>query len=82
VLHVNGRQTLGENIADAGGLSASFSAWQKRRQDYPDLDLPGLDDFSQEQLFYISFGNFWCSKYTPNALTSRIRTDEHRLVLS
>jgi endothelin-converting enzyme len=76
-LHVNGRQTLGENIADAGGLSASFSAWQQRRQDYPDLDLPGLDDFSQEQLFYISFGNFWCSKYTPNALTSRIRTDEH-----
>lgn len=76
-LHINGRQTLGENVADAGGLSASFGAWQKRRQDYPDLDLPGLDDFSQEQLFYISFGNFWCSKYSQQALTSRIRTDEH-----
>lgn len=78
VLHINGRATLGENIADAGGLSASFSAWQKRRQGYPDLDLPGLsDEFSQEQLFYISYGNFWCSKYTQSALTRSIFTDEH-----
>ncbi|KAH8907243.1 zincin [Coniochaeta sp. PMI_546] len=77
-LHVNGRATLGENIADAGGLSASYSAWVKRRQSYPDLDLPGLSDvFSQEQLFYMSYGNFWCSKYTQSALTRSIYTDEH-----
>ncbi|KAB5582760.1 hypothetical protein GE09DRAFT_1076327 [Coniochaeta sp. 2T2.1] len=77
-LHVNGRATLGENIADAGGLSAAYSAWVKRRQSYPDLDLPGLsDDFSQEQLFYLSYGNFWCSKYTQSALTRAVYTDEH-----
>ena len=77
-LHVNGRATLGENIADAGGLSASYSAWLRRRQSYPDLDLPGLsDEFSQEQLFYVSYGNFWCSKYTQSALTRAIYTDEH-----
>jgi len=77
-LHVNGKATLGENIADAGGLSASYSAWLKRRQSYPDLDLPGLSDvFSQDQLFYLSYGNFWCSKYTQSALTRAIYTDEH-----
>lgn len=76
-LHVNGRQTLGENIADAGGLSAAFSIWQKRRQEYPDLDLPGLDFFSQEQLFYVSYGNFWCSKYSQQALARTIYTNVH-----
>ena len=30
-----------------------------------------------EQLFYISFGNVWCTKYTPQALTVRVQTDEH-----
>lgn len=47
-LHVNGRLTLGENIADAGGLSASFNVWKKRQQESPDLHLPGLDFFSLE----------------------------------
>lgn len=47
-LHVNGKQTLGENIADAGGLSAAFNVWKQRQQGTPDLNLPGLDFFSQE----------------------------------
>lgn len=76
-LHVNGKLTLGENIADAGGLSAAFSVWQKRQETEPDLALPGLDFFTQEQLFYISYGNFWCSKYTNEALTRAVYTDEH-----
>lgn len=77
VLHVNGRQTLGENIADAGGLSAAYAVWQRRRESYPDTHLPGLEYFSQEQLFYVAYGTFWCSKYTPAALTRSIFTDEH-----
>lgn len=76
-IHVNGEQTLGENIADAGGLSAAFSAWQSRTKDQPDLHLPGLDFFTTEQLFYVAFGNVWCSKYTPEALTQRVIGDEH-----
>lgn len=76
-VHVNGELTLGENIADAGGLSASWNAWKARRQDYPDQDLPGLDYFTQEQLFYLAYGNFWCSKYTKAALTRGILTDPH-----
>ncbi|KAL8342656.1 hypothetical protein RB601_004835 [Gaeumannomyces tritici] len=76
-LNVNGEQTLGENIADAGGLSAGFSAWQSRNKATPDLHLPGLDFFTKEQLFYVAFGNVWCSKYTPQALTQRVVSDEH-----
>ncbi|TLD25650.1 hypothetical protein PspLS_06072 [Pyricularia sp. CBS 133598] len=76
-IHVKGEQTLGENIADAGGLSAAFSAWQTRTKDAPDPHLPGLEFFTKEQLFYVAFGNVWCSKYTPQALTQRVIGDEH-----
>lgn len=76
-LHINGKNTEGENIADAGGLSAAWAAWQERRKSSPDLDLPGLNFFTQEQLFYITYGNVWCSKFKPAMLTQRVLTDEH-----
>ena len=76
-LHVNGRLTLGENIADAGGLSASFHAWKKRDSSRPDKALPGLEKFTKEQLFFISYSNWWCSKTTKEAAVQAIYTDPH-----
>ncbi|CZT52630.1 related to endothelin-converting enzyme 1 [Rhynchosporium secalis] len=76
-LHVNGRLTLGENIADAGGVTAAFGAWQKRRSETPNQDLPGLDFFSQEQLFFVSYGNWWCGKSRKETAINRIYTDPH-----
>jgi endothelin-converting enzyme len=77
VLHVNGRLTLGENIADAGGLTASFHAWKKHDESKPDLLLPGLDAFTKEQLFFISYGNWWCGKTTKEAAEQAIYNDPH-----
>ncbi|EYE94245.1 M13 family metallopeptidase [Aspergillus ruber CBS 135680] len=76
-LHVNGRLTLGENIADAGGLGAAFHAWKKRDESKPDSLLPGLSTFSKEQLFFISYANWWCSKTTKEAAESAIYNDPH-----
>lgn len=76
-LHVNGRLTLGENIADAGGISATFHAWKKREDASPDPVLPGLSRFSKEQLFFISYGNWWCSKTSPEAAEGAIYSDPH-----
>jgi endothelin-converting enzyme len=76
-IHVNGKLTQSENIADAGGVSAAFAAWKKRRAESPNLDLPGLDFFTQEQLFFVSYGNFWCGKSRKEAAISRIYTDAH-----
>lgn len=76
-LHVNGRLTLGENIADAGGLSASYHSWKKRDDKSPDPNLPGLSDFSKEQLFFISYANWWCSKTTLEAAREAIYNDPH-----
>ena len=76
-LHVNGRLTLGENIADAGGVTAAFQAWKAREAATPSDMLPGLQDFSKEQLFFISYGNWWCGKTRKEAAINRVYTDPH-----
>lgn len=74
---MNGRLTLGENIADAGGLTASYHAWKKHDDAKSDLHLPGLDAFTKEQLFFISYGNWWCGKTTKEAAEQAIYNDPH-----
>lgn len=70
-LHINGRLTLGENLADNGGLGESFVAWKQRydsdkeSKKYNNVRLPGLDGLSPEQLFFVNFGRIWCNKATP-----------------
>ncbi|OAT06842.1 neprilysin [Blastomyces gilchristii SLH14081] len=76
-LHVKGEKTLGENIADAGGLKAAYRAWKKRDAVSPSPSLPGLGNYTNEQLFFLSFGTFWCAKSTPERTAIRIETDEH-----
>jgi endothelin-converting enzyme len=77
-LHVNGRLTLGENIADAGGVAAGFAAWKRRADKKPNEDLPGLGDvFTQEQMFFVSYANWWCGKSRKETAINRIYTDPH-----
>ncbi|KAL4921881.1 hypothetical protein BDW62DRAFT_98133 [Aspergillus aurantiobrunneus] len=76
-LHVNGRLTLGENIADAGGVTAAFHSWKKRDEAHSDPYLPGLSAFSKEQVFFISYANWWCSKTTPETAEEAIYNDPH-----
>lgn len=76
-LHVNGRLTLGENIADAGGLSAAFQAWKQLEKKSPGKRLPGLQHFTKEQLFFISYSNWWCGKTRKEAAVNRIYRDPH-----
>lgn len=76
-LHVNGKLTLGENIADAGGVAAAFAAWRKRQAESPSQDLPGLEHFTQDQLFFVSYANWWCGKSRKETAINRIYTDPH-----
>lgn len=76
-LHVNGRLTLGENIADAGGLSAAFGAWKEVEKQTPGQLLPGLHKFSKEQVFFISYSNWWCGKTRKEAAINGIYRDPH-----
>ena len=77
VLHVNGLLTLGENIADAGGLSAAFQAWKQIEKKKPARLLPGLQHFTKEQMFFISYSNWWCGKTRKEAAINRIYRDPH-----
>ncbi|KAF9082327.1 hypothetical protein BGX23_012578 [Mortierella sp. AD031] len=81
--NVNGQLTLGENIADNGGLKQAFRAWQFRHKSdvagkkYKNFRLPGLENYTPEQLFFISYGRLWCNKQRPEAAVQQIRGDSH-----
>lgn len=74
---ISGVKTLGENIADNGGLKAAYHAYLNVNKDYPkELALPGLN-YTQDQLFFISFAQVWCSASTDEALAIQMNKDSH-----
>jgi membrane metallo-endopeptidase-like protein 1 len=74
---LNGAQTQGENIADNGGLRESFKAYKRwEAKNGKEKLLPGLN-YTQDQLFFINYGQIWCSKFKDAALINRIRTGVH-----
>ena len=74
-LHVNGKLTLGENLADLGGLSISYAALQKA---LAEKGRPALiDGFTPEQRFFLAWAQVWRQNITPEAQRVRINTDPH-----
>lgn len=68
----------GENIADNGGLREAFLAYQKyidRNGEEPRL--PGLDQYSPQQIFFLSNANIWCGSITKEGLLNQVLTDPH-----
>jgi putative endopeptidase len=80
-LHVNGKLTLGENIADLGGLKLAFLAYLDRAQkDGVDLEKKGSAEYgglNPQQQFFVSYGQNWCQNNRPENLRLRIQTDPH-----
>jgi endothelin-converting enzyme len=78
--NVDGDLTLGENLSDAGGMRTAYDAWVAERNTMPgtwDQNLPGLDKFTHEQLFFVFFGNMWCGKTTPAMAAMLLQMDNH-----
>ncbi|XP_034488295.1 endothelin-converting enzyme 2 [Drosophila innubila] len=67
--YIDGELTLGENIADNGGMREAYLAYRLyvKEMGRERLKLPGLEHYTHEQLFFIAFGNLWCETYTPAA---------------
>ncbi len=74
--HANGRFTLGENIADQGGLRVAFTAYQNSLKGKERKD---IDGFSPEQRFYLSYANVWATNIRDEEILSRTKTDPHSL---
>ena len=73
-LHVNGKQTLSENLADVAGLSASFDGY---RSAYGNKPAPTSSGFAGDQRFFLAFAQVWRSKRRPEALRNLLMTDGH-----
>jgi putative endopeptidase len=80
-LHVNGKLTLGENIADLGGLKLAFFAYLERaKKDGIDLHQDGSAEYgglNPEQQFFVSYGQKFCQNNRPADLRLRMQTDGH-----
>jgi len=73
-LAVNGKQCLGENIADLAGLAAAYDAWKAGLGGQPAPEVNGL---SGDRQFFLSFGQSWQAKMRDATLRARIATDGH-----
>lgn len=73
-LAVNGKLTLGENIADVAGLQAAYDAY---RASLKGQEAPVIDGFSGDQRFFIAYAQTWATKMRDEALRARIATDGH-----
>ena len=74
--HANGRFTLGENIADQGGLRVAYTAYQNSLKDKERID---IDGFTPEQRFYLAYANVWAGNIRDEEILSRTKTDPHSL---
>lgn len=79
-LNVKGKRTLGENIADNGGLREAFRAYRKwindRRQGVEEPLLPGIT-FTNNQLFFLSYAHVRCNSYRPEAAREQVQIGAH-----
>ena len=73
-LHLNGKQTLAENVADVAGLAASHDGY---RASMAGKAGPEQGGFNDEQQFFIAFGQTWAQKDRPEALRQQVLTDTH-----
>ncbi len=73
-LHVNGQLTLGENLADLGGLNIAYTAFKKTPEGQSDKK---IDGFTPDQRFFLSWAQVWRSNILPEFSAQLIMTDPH-----
>jgi endothelin-converting enzyme/putative endopeptidase len=73
-VHVNGKLTLGENVADIGGLKLAMMAYLAHEAGTTEQPTDGL---TSAQRFYVSYGQGWCENDTPEALRLLAQTNPH-----
>ena len=75
-LHANGQLTLGENMADHGGLQVAFQAFKNATADAP---LSDADGFTPEQRFFLAYAGVWAGNIRDEEIRNRTKADPHAL---
>ena len=73
-VHVNGKLTMGENLADLGGLTIAYQAFEKTPQAKAKVK---IDGFTPEQRFFLGYAQIWRSNIRPEAVRQQVQTDPH-----
>jgi putative endopeptidase len=73
-IKINGKLTLGEDVADLGGLILAYMAW---RQDTRGENLPAIDGLTPEQRFFVGYGQSWCGQTREETKRLRATIDPH-----
>ena len=73
-IHINGKLTLGENIADLGGVTIAYAAFKRTKQGQSNEMIDGL---TPDQRFFLGFATIWAGDIRPEAQAQRIITDPH-----
>lgn len=73
-VHVNGELTLGENLADLGGLAIAYEAFKKTKQGQSNEK---IDGFTPDQRFFLSWAQVWRAATRDEEMFTRIKTDPH-----
>lgn len=75
-LHANGRMTLGENLADHGGVQVAWTAYKNATKKQP---LPVIDGLTADQRFFLSFAGNWANNITEAEIRRRTIIDVHSI---
>ena len=75
-LNANGRLTLGENLADHGGLQVAFTAYKNATKRNP---LPVIDGLTADQRFFLAYAGVWAGNITEAEIRNRTKSDPHSL---
>ncbi len=75
-LRANGRLTLGENIADQGGLRVAYTAYKNSLNG---IEGPVIDGFTPDQRFYLAYSNVWAGNIREDEIRQRTMSDPHSL---
>ena len=73
-IKINGKLTLGEDVADLGGLLLAYMAW---KQDTANQKLENLDDLTPDQRFFVGYGQSWCGETRDETKRMRATVDPH-----
>ena len=79
-VHANGAFTLGENIADHGGLQVAYLAFCLNEEAKPEAErLQTRDGFTPAQRFFLAYANVWAGNIRPEEILNRTKSDPHSL---